>query len=151
MTEAPGPKDAALSEQNEQQIIGFPEESDRNKDSQTGETRRAVLLVFIIYSYCTELGENQGGGYLKGPSRFFSNHCEEKTLPICLHAMSPFYPLINLFSHVFSLPKRHRFLLFCAFVSSSKQPIVSFLSSQDALPLYLISLIPLWATTPLSQ
>nr|XP_009507550.1 PREDICTED: scavenger receptor cysteine-rich type 1 protein M130-like [Phalacrocorax carbo] len=35
VTEAPGPKDASLSEQNEQEIIGIPEESDRNKDSLT--------------------------------------------------------------------------------------------------------------------
>lgn len=55
MTEVPGPKDASLSGQNEQEITGIPEESDRNKDSQTGEARRAVLLVFIIYSYCTDL------------------------------------------------------------------------------------------------
>ncbi|XP_064557626.1 antigen WC1.1-like [Zonotrichia leucophrys gambelii] len=34
-TEAPGPRDASLSEQNEQKIIGIPGESDRNKDSQT--------------------------------------------------------------------------------------------------------------------
>nr|XP_041573168.1 antigen WC1.1 [Taeniopygia guttata] len=33
--EAPGPRDASLSEQNEQEIIGIPGESDRNKDSQT--------------------------------------------------------------------------------------------------------------------
>ncbi|KAM9246585.1 antigen WC1.1-like [Leptosomus discolor] len=35
VTEAPGPKDASLSGQNEQEIIGIPEESDRNKDSWT--------------------------------------------------------------------------------------------------------------------
>ncbi|XP_009997108.1 PREDICTED: scavenger receptor cysteine-rich type 1 protein M130 [Chaetura pelagica] len=35
-TEAPGPRDASLSEQNEEEIIGIPEESDRNNDSQTG-------------------------------------------------------------------------------------------------------------------
>ncbi|XP_068038886.1 antigen WC1.1-like isoform X4 [Anomalospiza imberbis] len=34
-TEAPRPRDASCSEQNEQEIIGIPEESDRNKDSQT--------------------------------------------------------------------------------------------------------------------
>nr|XP_026653771.1 antigen WC1.1 [Zonotrichia albicollis] len=34
-TEAPGPRDASLSEQNEQEIIGIPGESARNKDSQT--------------------------------------------------------------------------------------------------------------------
>ncbi|KAM6293657.1 antigen WC1.1-like [Porphyrio hochstetteri] len=34
VTEAPGPKEASLSEQNRQKIIGIPEESDRNKDSQ---------------------------------------------------------------------------------------------------------------------
>ncbi|KAM6145889.1 antigen WC1.1-like [Phoenicopterus ruber ruber] len=34
-TEAPGTKDPSLSEQNEQEIIEIPEESDRNKDSQT--------------------------------------------------------------------------------------------------------------------
>lgn len=71
VTEAPGPKDTSPSEQNEEEIIGIPEESDRNKDSQTGEARRALLLVFIIHSYCTELRENQGGGYLKGSPRFY--------------------------------------------------------------------------------
>lgn len=63
VAEAPGPKDASLSGQNEEEIIGIPEESeesDRNKDSQTGEARWAVLLVFMIYSYCTEFRENQG-------------------------------------------------------------------------------------------
>ncbi|XP_075020257.1 antigen WC1.1-like isoform X2 [Calonectris borealis] len=35
VAEAPGPKDASLSEQNEQETIGIPEESDRNKDSRT--------------------------------------------------------------------------------------------------------------------
>ncbi|GAB0177493.1 antigen WC1.1-like [Grus japonensis] len=35
VTEVPGPKDASLSGQNEQEITGIPEESDRNKDSQT--------------------------------------------------------------------------------------------------------------------
>ncbi|XP_061310263.1 antigen WC1.1-like [Pezoporus flaviventris] len=35
-TEAPGPKDAPFLEQNDQEVIGIPEESDRNKDSQTG-------------------------------------------------------------------------------------------------------------------
>lgn len=40
-TEAPGPKGAPLSEQNDQEVSGIPEESDRNKDSQTGEARRA--------------------------------------------------------------------------------------------------------------
>lgn len=47
-TEAPGPRDASLSEQNEQEIIGIPGESDRNKDAWTGEARRAVL--FCSYS-----------------------------------------------------------------------------------------------------
>lgn len=46
-TEAHGPRDASLSEQNEQEIIGIPEESDRNKDSQTGEAGRAVLLSLL--------------------------------------------------------------------------------------------------------
>ncbi|XP_064266028.1 antigen WC1.1-like isoform X6 [Passer domesticus] len=40
VTEAPGPRDASLSEQNEQEIIGIPGESDRNKDSQTDWTHR---------------------------------------------------------------------------------------------------------------
>ena len=71
VTEAPGPKDTSLSGQNEQEIIAIPEETDRNKDSQTGEARRAVLLVFIIYSYCTEFRKNQHGGYLKGSPRFY--------------------------------------------------------------------------------
>ncbi|KAM9020365.1 antigen WC1.1-like [Ara ararauna] len=35
-TEAPGSKDSPFSEQTGQEIIGIPEESDRNKDSQTG-------------------------------------------------------------------------------------------------------------------
>lgn len=39
VTEAPGPKDASLSEQNEQEIIGIPQEHDRNKDAWTGEAR----------------------------------------------------------------------------------------------------------------
>lgn len=47
-TEAPGPRDASLSGQNEQEITGIPGESDRNKDSQTGEARTAVL--FCSYS-----------------------------------------------------------------------------------------------------
>ena len=71
VTEASGPKDASPSGQNEHEIIGNLEESGRNKDSQTGEARRAVLLVFIIYTYHTELRENQGGGYLKGSPRFY--------------------------------------------------------------------------------
>jgi len=71
VTEAPGPKDASLSGQNEQEITGIPEENDGNKDSRTGEARRAALLVFIIYSYYTEPTENQGGGYLKGSPRFY--------------------------------------------------------------------------------
>lgn len=49
--EAPGPRDASLSEQNEQEIIGIPGESDRNKDSQTGEARRAVLFCYIQLIY----------------------------------------------------------------------------------------------------
>ncbi|XP_063210190.1 antigen WC1.1-like [Chroicocephalus ridibundus] len=78
VTEAPGPKDASLSGQNEQEIIGISEESDRNKESRTGESRRAVLLVFIIYSYCSELRENQGGGYLKGSPRFYLTTVREE-------------------------------------------------------------------------
>ncbi|XP_056360222.1 antigen WC1.1-like [Oenanthe melanoleuca] len=39
-TEAPGPRDASLSGQNEQEIIGIPGESDRNKDSWTDWTPR---------------------------------------------------------------------------------------------------------------
>ncbi|PKU44389.1 antigen -like [Limosa lapponica baueri] len=35
VTEAPGPKDASISGQNEQKISGIPEESDRNKESWT--------------------------------------------------------------------------------------------------------------------
>nr|XP_009930332.1 PREDICTED: scavenger receptor cysteine-rich type 1 protein M130 [Opisthocomus hoazin] len=35
VTEAPGPKDASLSGQNEQEITGIPEENDGNKDSRT--------------------------------------------------------------------------------------------------------------------
>lgn len=43
-TEAPRPRDASLSGQHEQEIIGIPGETDRNKDSWTGEARRAVLF-----------------------------------------------------------------------------------------------------------
>ncbi|KAM6385367.1 antigen WC1.1-like [Alca torda] len=38
VTEAPGPKDASLSGQNEQEIIGISEESDRNKESRTDQS-----------------------------------------------------------------------------------------------------------------
>ncbi|XP_033915818.1 antigen WC1.1-like [Melopsittacus undulatus] len=37
-TEAPEPKDAPFSEQNDKEIIGIPEESDKNKDSWTGQS-----------------------------------------------------------------------------------------------------------------
>lgn len=70
-TEDPGPMDASLSGQNEQENIGIPDESERKKDPQTGEARRAVLLVLIIHSYCTRLGEKQGGGYIKQSCRFY--------------------------------------------------------------------------------
>ncbi|KAK2516735.1 hypothetical protein Q9233_013498, partial [Columba guinea] len=71
VAEAPGPQDTSLSGQNEQEFIGIPEESDRNKDSQTGEARRAMLLVFILCSYCAELRKNRGGGFLKVSTRFY--------------------------------------------------------------------------------
>lgn len=44
VTGAPGPRDASLSGQNEQEIIGILGESDRNKDLWAGEARRAVLF-----------------------------------------------------------------------------------------------------------
>uniref|UniRef100_A0A8C4K877 SRCR domain-containing protein n=1 Tax=Dromaius novaehollandiae TaxID=8790 RepID=A0A8C4K877_DRONO len=65
VTEAPGPKDDPLSGQNKQEIIVVTEESEGRWDSQTGEDERAMLLVFVSYSYCNELTENEAGGYLK--------------------------------------------------------------------------------------
>lgn len=78
VAEAPGPQDASLSGQNEQEFIGIPEESDRNKDSQTGEARRAMLLVFILCSYCAELRKNRGGGFLKVSTRFYLTTVRKK-------------------------------------------------------------------------
>lgn len=70
VTEAPGPKDASFPGKNEQEIIGVLDKSDGNRYSWTGESRRAVLLIFIIYSYFTELRGNQCGAYCKRSSRF---------------------------------------------------------------------------------
>lgn len=70
VTEDPRSKDASLPGKNEQEIIGVLDKSDRNRYSWIGESRRAVLLIFIIYSYCTELRGNQGGAYRKRSPRF---------------------------------------------------------------------------------
>lgn len=69
--DAPGPEDASLSGPNKQEITGVSEECDKNKDSRKGEARRALLLIFVTYSYCTKLRENQGGAYLKRSPRLY--------------------------------------------------------------------------------
>ncbi|XP_061862488.1 antigen WC1.1 isoform X5 [Colius striatus] len=69
VTEAPGPKDASLSGQNNQENIGILEESDRNKDSQTdwspnvsgnrtseAETRSSPAFEDTRYDDVEELG-----------------------------------------------------------------------------------------------
>lgn len=70
VTEDPRSKDASLPGKNEQEIIGVLDKSDGNRYSWTGESRRAVLLIFITYSYCAELRGNQCGVYRKRSPRF---------------------------------------------------------------------------------
>ncbi|XP_052557768.1 antigen WC1.1-like, partial [Tympanuchus pallidicinctus] len=82
VTDAPGPEDASLFEQNKQEMTGVSEECDRNKDSWKGEARRALLLIFISYSYCTKLRENHGGAYLKRSPRLYLITVRKKCYPI---------------------------------------------------------------------